>query len=120
MAKNQKGDPEEFIANRLDRAIGQSGHWASKNTMPGLDETAKKLRNEITNADGEIVNINARWVQVNLSLVSGLHQARHRHKEMSPWVKPEPKKAELASNTRVQTIKHFIIKSVRKRQRKRT
>ena len=94
MAKNQKGDPEEFIANRLDRAIGQSGHWASKNTMPGLDETARKLRNEITNADGEIVNINARWVQVNLGKSPGSTKLDIDIKD-EPWVKPEPKKQSL-------------------------
>jgi hypothetical protein len=94
VAKNQKGDPEEFIASRLDRAIGQGGHWASKNTMPGLDETARKLRNEITNADGEIVNLNARWVQVNLSKSPGSTKLDIDIKD-EPWVKPEPKKQSL-------------------------
>ncbi len=93
-AKGQRGDPEEFVTNRLDRAIDQDGHWAPKNTIPGLDETARNLRNEIKNADGELVNLNAKWVQMNLSKSPGSSKL-DVDKTVEDWVKPEPKKQSL-------------------------
>lgn len=91
LAKGPQGDPAEFVASRLRRAIDQRGHWAEHNTMPGLDEAARKLRGELVDENGQIVQVNAKWIQINLSQTPG--EARLRiDKTEKDWVAPEPKK----------------------------
>lgn len=47
----QRGDPEEFITARLERAITADRHWAPHNTLPGLDELASRIQAELINPD---------------------------------------------------------------------
>lgn len=92
-AKGQRGDPEEFITSRLDRAIAQDRHWAEHNTMPGLRDTAFNLREEITDPiTNELKQgLNAKWVQINLSRSPGSTKL-DVDKTVEEWVKPESKK----------------------------
>ncbi len=98
-AKSQGGDPEDFITSRLDRAIGQNGHWAEHNTMPGLKETSERMREEIFDSDGQIGKINSKWVQINLSKSPGSSKL-DVDKAVDDWVKPEPKKQSLLESFR--------------------
>lgn len=93
-AKGQHGDPVDFVASRLDRAINQQGHWAERNTLPGMDETARGLRSEIGDEFGRVTEVNAKWVQMNLSR-SPSSTKIDVDKNVEDWVKPEIKKQSL-------------------------
>lgn len=90
-ARAQRGDPVDFVESRLDRAIGQNGHWAEHNTMPGVADTARRLRDEIADESGRVTQVNAKWVQMNLSRSPGSTKL-DVDKSVEDWVKPEPKK----------------------------
>ena len=94
MSKGQRGDPVDFVGSRLDRAINQQGHWAEQNTIPGLNETARQLRTEIADQGGRVTEVNAKWVQINLSK-SPSSTKLDVDKTVEDWVKPEPKKQSL-------------------------
>ena len=95
-AKGQRGDPEDFVTSRLDRAIGQDRHWAEHNTMPGVRDTAFNLREEITDSTTNELKqgLNAKWVQMNLRKSPGSSKL-DVDKTVEDWVKPEPKKQSL-------------------------
>ncbi len=89
-ARAQSGNPEEFIPDRLQRAMDQEGHWAARNTLPGLDETARNLRSEIIDPDtGRVVNLNAKWVQINLSRLPDSSRL-DVDKTVETWNAPRP------------------------------
>ena len=67
-AAEQSGDPKEFVADRLRKAIAARGHWDPRNTLPDLNQTALRLRDEVEKAGGQI---DAKWVQLNLSHTPG-------------------------------------------------
>lgn len=108
--EGQSGDPEQFIPNRLQRAIDQQGHWASHNTAPGMDEIARKIREEITDGTGNIVGIEARWVKINVSKSPGSTKLDVDIKD-EPWVKREPKKTSLLEslNPDDQTVHRLAV-----------
>ncbi|MCC4595871.1 hypothetical protein NRY95_01145 [Xanthomonas campestris pv. phormiicola] len=91
MAPAQRGDPQAFVAERLRRAIGAQGHWNPKNTIPGLDDIANGIRREI---GPEAENINAKWVQLNLSRTPDSPRLQIE-RTVEPWVKPVPTQAML-------------------------
>lgn len=87
-AAAQRGDPEDFIASRLQRAIDGAGHWDPKNTMPGMKQLARDLNREISDANtGAIGDINAKWVQINLSRKPG-SIGLDIEKTVEDWVRP--------------------------------
>ncbi len=87
-ARGQRGNPEEFIPERLQRAMDQEGHWAARNTLPGLDEAARNLRSEIVDPDtGRVTNLNAKWVQLNVSHTPDSPRL-HIEKEPGEWTAP--------------------------------
>jgi hypothetical protein len=96
MAKGQRGDPEDFITSRLDRAIAQERHWAEHNAVPGMSDLARDLRREIMSPDSDTLlpGLNAKWVQINLSKSPGSTKLDAAIKP-EDWVKPEPKKQSL-------------------------
>lgn len=84
MAPAQHGDPEQFVAKRLERAIDAQGHWDPKNTIPGLKSIAQDISREI---GPEAENINATWVRLNLSRSPDAPHLQIERK-IDPWVKP--------------------------------
>ncbi len=89
-ARSQSGNPEEFIPDRLQRAMDQQGHWAARNALPGLDETARNLRSEIIDPDtGKIVDLNAKWIQINLSRTPDSPRL-NVDKQVETWTAPRP------------------------------
>jgi len=89
-AKGQRGNPEEFIPERLQRAMDQEGHWAARNTLPALDEVARNLRSEIVDPDtGRVMNLNAKWIQLNVSHIPGSPRLDVQ-KTVDDWRVPQP------------------------------
>ncbi|WP_372173693.1 XVIPCD domain-containing protein [Xanthomonas axonopodis] len=84
LAPAQHGDPEQFVAKRLERAIDAQGHWDPKNTIPGLKSIAQDISREI---GPEAENINATWVRLNLSRSPDAPHLQIERK-IDPWVKP--------------------------------
>lgn len=113
-AKAQRGDPVDFVASRLDRAINQQGHWAERNTLPGLDETARGLRSEIGDEFGRVTEVNAKWVQMNLSR-SPSSTKIDVDKNVEDWVKPEIKKQSLIDSLSPgdQALHHRIVEKAK-------
>lgn len=113
-AKGQRGDPVDFVASRLDRALEQSGHWAERNTLPGLDETARRLRNEISDESGRVTEVNAKWIQMNLSRSPGSTKL-DVDKTVEDWVKPEPKRQSMIEllSPADQAVHHRIFEKAR-------
>lgn len=64
MAREQYGNPDEFITERLRLAIREKGQWAEHRVPEGMRDLAEQLRNEINDQGGQI---NAKWVRLNLS-----------------------------------------------------
>lgn len=95
-AKAQRGDPEDFVIKRIERAIGQEKHWAERNTMPGLREVVEKIRDDIIDPNTNELrqNLNTKWVQINLSHSSGSPKL-DVEKTVADWVEPEIKKQRL-------------------------
>ena len=95
-AKGQHGDPEQFIPSRLQRAIDQRAHWAEHNTIPGLADVARDLRDEIIDPNTEklLLGLNAKWVQMNLSRSPG-STTLDVDKTVENWVKPDTNKQSL-------------------------
>ena len=96
-AKAQRGDPEEFVVDRIARAIDQDGHWAKHNTIPGLDDIARGIRREIMIpgiTDELKPGLNTQWIQMNLSRSPG-STTLDVGKTVEDWVKPEAKKQSL-------------------------
>lgn len=91
MAPAQHGNPEEFVAKRLERAIEERGHWDPKNTIPGLKDIATGIRDEIGE---DAANINAKWVRLNLSRTPDSPHLQIE-RTVDPWVKPAPKQTML-------------------------
>ncbi|MGO1073221.1 XVIPCD domain-containing protein [Lysobacter sp. CA199] len=89
IAVAQHGDPAQFIASRLDSAVEGLEKWAAHNQMPGTQELAAKLRGEITSPDGT-VSVNAKWVQMNMSLEPGTGKILFDRK-VEDWVVPGPR-----------------------------
>ncbi|ATS51855.1 conserved hypothetical protein [Xanthomonas citri pv. fuscans] len=87
MAPAQHGDPEQFVAKRLERAIDAKGHWNPQNTIPGLNDIADGIKREI---GPEAQNINAKWVQLNLSRTPDSPRLQIE-RTVDSWVKPAPK-----------------------------
>lgn len=81
LARNQYGDPEQFITKRLERAIEAKGHWAPKNTTEGLSQVADALGEEIQQQGGQV---NAKWVRLNLSREPDSLELRI-DKSVEPW-----------------------------------
>jgi Holliday junction resolvase-like predicted endonuclease len=90
-AKAQTGDPQEFITDRLRRAIDARGHWSEANVSPELNASANALRKEI--GDG---SINAKWVQINISRDSHSPELKI-DKTVKDWVEPEARKQGMTS-----------------------
>ncbi|MEB1348946.1 XVIPCD domain-containing protein [Xanthomonas campestris pv. campestris] len=84
LAPAQHGDPEQFVAKRLERAIDAQGHWDPKNTIPGLKSIAQDISREI---GPEAENINATWVRLNLSRSPDAPHLQIERK-IDPWGKP--------------------------------
>ncbi|WP_024420135.1 XVIPCD domain-containing protein, partial [Pseudomonas avellanae] len=84
IAPAQHGDPEEFVAKRIDLAIRAEKHWDPKNTIPGLNDIADGIRREI---GPEAENINVTWVRLNLSRSPDSPHLQIERK-VDPWVKP--------------------------------
>ncbi len=95
-AKAQRGDPEDFVLDRLQRAIDQRSHWAKHNTMPGLNDIARSVQLEIIDPDTNKLrqDVNAKWVQINLSHAQGSPKL-DVDKTVEDWVSPEIKKQSL-------------------------
>ncbi|WP_372176698.1 XVIPCD domain-containing protein [Xanthomonas axonopodis pv. phyllanthi] len=84
IAPAQHGDPEEFVAKRIDLAIRAEKQWDPKNTIPGLNDIADGIRREI---GPEAENINVTWVRLNLSRSPDSPHLQIERK-VDPWVKP--------------------------------
>ncbi|WAW89005.1 hypothetical protein LPY96_11845 [Xanthomonas citri pv. malvacearum] len=84
LAPAQHGDPEQFVAKRIDLAIRAEKHWDPKNTIPGLNDIADGIRREI---GPEAENINVTWVRLNLSRSPDSPHLQIERK-VDPWVKP--------------------------------
>ena len=96
-AKAQRGDPDEFVVDRIARAIDQDGHWAKHNTIPGLDDIARDIRREIMIpgiTDELKPGLNTQWIQMNLSRSPG-STTLDVGKTVEDWVKPEARKQSL-------------------------
>ena len=81
LARNQYGDPGQFITDRLELAIEAQGHWDPKNTTEGLSHVAKTLSKEIQQQGGQV---NAKWVRLNLSREPDSLELRI-DKSVEPW-----------------------------------
>lgn len=81
----QKGDPEDFIATRLERAINERGHWDPRNTIPGLKDIADEIQQEILRNGGKL---NAKWVNMDVSHASNSHKLIFDIDGPHDWVKP--------------------------------
>ncbi|MGO1069465.1 XVIPCD domain-containing protein [Lysobacter sp. CA199] len=90
------GDPEEFIAKRLEKAINGIGQWAEHRTIPELKKIAEAIRDEVIDPATNTFKGEATWVRINVSNEPGSHKLRIDSKESDPWVKPEDRKAELS------------------------
>jgi len=82
-AKPPVAGAQNFVQDRLLKAIGEKGHWKPENTPPGLKELAKDLHDEITSG----APTTAKWVQVNLQSANGLLDLNATTPVVSPWPK---------------------------------
>ena len=86
-AAAQRGDPEEFVSDRLERAIAAEKHWNPRNTLPGMKATAAGLREEVRASGG---TVRAKWVQLNVSHTPGSPRL-DVDKTIEQWVAPPAK-----------------------------
>ena len=117
-AKGQRGDPEEFIVTRIERAIEQDKHWAAHNTIPGLRDIATAIRDEIIDPDTEKLKpgLNTQWVQMNLSRSPGSTKL-DVDKTVEDWVKPEARKQSLLETLSPieQGVHHRVAEKVKEK-----
>jgi Holliday junction resolvase-like predicted endonuclease len=115
LAPAQKGDPEQFVATRLQRAFDAQGHWDPKNTIPDLQSIARNLQEELMDpATQQLGGVNAKWIQLNLSRASGSPKLEV-DRITEDWVKPLNKKAVLGPDQlpELQTIQTAIARDGR-------
>ncbi len=87
-ARDQVGDPQQFIASRLNRAVEGAGHWAPQNMWEEQAfGTARRILRENMSPDGRTLDIDARWSRVNIQRdpATGLIQGAP---EFAPWRAP--------------------------------
>lgn len=84
MAREQYGNPDQFIERRLTLAIAGVGQWAHHRVPEGMRALAERLRDEIAEQGGQV---NAKWVRLNLSREPGSPDLRI-DKAVDVWQAP--------------------------------
>ncbi len=106
-AATQKGDPDEFVRDRLRLAANARGIWAERNMYPGLKEIAEKIRDEIGRGE-----IEAKWVRIHIERTpEGTLKIQRAESKLEPWLKEgaAPKHAALEVPATIADAKPFTM-----------
>lgn len=94
IAKNQRGDPEEFITSRLNLAVEARGQWAPKNMWEEqAKQTAERILKDAVNPMTGTLDVDPKWARVNIERdpVSGELKATP---DIDTWKSPAERKLE--------------------------
>ncbi len=98
IARNQGGNPDDIIVDRLERAVQAEGLWAPKNMWEEqAATTARRLLNETQDQITGKLDIDAKWARVNIE--QDANGRIHAEPDIEKWKTPEERRIERQSKT---------------------